>query len=257
MRKKILFILFVCCTFCGFSQHKVDSRLASQGQLIVEAASDEQFVVMLNGRKQNKAPLSKVEIQNLADQEYLIEVQVVSAKFKRNKARMNIRLNAPTMRLKVMADRKSQTVTLSRVEESCGNNHSNCVGCPHHKSQMRQPAVKKDFKKTPDTRTFKQEKTKMTGVTMAPADFEGICRQLNEEKFSENKMLLAKELIVKYAPFYSEQIAKMGDMFSFDKDRLEFFRYAYRYCADPEHYRDLAKMLKFDSNQKELLNFIK
>lgn len=271
MKQFLISALFCLLASAGMAQHS-DLKLGDvQGSLIIKASGNEQFFVTLNGRKQNHKPQSTVEITNLADQEYLVQVSVVSPKVRDNKARMNIRLNASSMMLRVTADPKTQKVTLSHEQQNCGKtsscsgSHTSCGSCPHHSAHAAPaPAAKKahaaanpvPVKNEVAQRPAKASAPK-TGVEMNTQEFGELCKQVLEEKYSENKMQLAKSLIATRAPFTVAQIGQMAKVFEMDKDRLEFLRYGYKFCADPEHYLDLSSLLTFDSNRQKFQKFVK
>ncbi len=80
-------------------------------------------------------------------------------------------------------------------------------------------------------------------------------QQIRKESFDDNRLSLAKS-IVKNRNLGSHQIKRLSQAFDFDKTKVEFLKYAYSSCIDPNNYADCIEELSFESDRKQVLDFI-
>ena len=93
------------------------------------------------------------------------------------------------------------------------------------------------------------------GKGMNTRDYEDAVRIINNENFDESRLNMAKR-IISGNPMNSRQIAKICRLFAFEANRLEFAKYAYKHCVDPNKYFLLDEVFTFESSKKELDEFI-
>lgn len=72
----------------------------------------------------------------------------------------------------------------------------------------------------------------------------------------DDKRLEIAQLCVVIGSFCTDDLARMAQTFSFDNNRLEFLKFAYPYCIDPERYPTLHDCFTFDSNYKALMDHL-
>ena len=82
-----------------------------------------------------------------------------------------------------------------------------------------------------------------------------IVRVLKKEISSSRKLDIAK-LCVTLCPVSVDGLAKMGETFSFDSDRLEFYKFAYDYCPDNERYLFLKDTFNSSSYSRNFVDFV-
>ncbi len=97
--------------------------------------------------------------------------------------------------------------------------------------------------------------TRNEGRGMNTKDYEEAVRIINNENFDESRLNMAKR-IINGNPMNSRQIAKICRLFTFEANRLEFAKYAYSRCADPNKYYLLDDVFTFESSKKELDEYI-
>lgn len=90
----------------------------------------------------------------------------------------------------------------------------------------------------------------------SPDQVDEIVRHLNEEKFDDRRMEIAK-LCVYICPVSVWGLARMAETFSFDDRRLDFLLYAYDYCPDRENYYQLRSSLTFGTNADKLCSTLR
>lgn len=82
-----------------------------------------------------------------------------------------------------------------------------------------------------------------------------VMKTLEKQSFDDNRLEIA-ELCVTLGQFCVSDLERMCKVFSFDDKRLEFLRFAYSYCTDPENYPMLRDAFTFSSNYDKLMDYI-
>lgn len=90
---------------------------------------------------------------------------------------------------------------------------------------------------------------------MDASDFNKHFQSIREEKFDNTRMAKAKDL-VSDNPLTSSQIKELSNLFTFEASKLEFAKFAYTNCDDPENYPSVAEGFKYESSKKELEEYI-
>lgn len=95
-----------------------------------------------------------------------------------------------------------------------------------------------------------------TVYAMDAEDFEVAFRFIAKETFDSKRLDLAKQ-IVRDNWMSAKQIASICELFTFDSNRLEFAKYAYRSCVNKGMYFILDETFTYRSSRDELHEFIK
>lgn len=91
---------------------------------------------------------------------------------------------------------------------------------------------------------------------MNPRDYEEAVRIINKENFDEKRLDVAKR-IVSINTLSTRQIVGICKLFTFEANRLEFAKFAYFHCADPNNYFMVDEVFTFRSSKEELFKFIR
>ena len=91
--------------------------------------------------------------------------------------------------------------------------------------------------------------------SVSPEQMRVVLDVLNAQSFDDKKAEIAK-LCVTIGHFRVHDLAQMAATFSFDEKRLEFLKYAYSYCVDPQNYPLLRDSFSFKSNYDTLMESI-
>ena len=91
---------------------------------------------------------------------------------------------------------------------------------------------------------------------MNPRDYEEVVRMISEENFDEKRLTKAERIIVNN-PMSARQIAGICQLFTFEANRLEFVKFAYHHCVDPNRYYVLDEVFTFNSSKDELHEFMR
>ena len=90
---------------------------------------------------------------------------------------------------------------------------------------------------------------------MNPKDFAQAKEQIRNESFDNSRLALAKQ-VVSGNGMNAAQITEICKLFSFENNALEFAKYAYQYCTEPNKYYLVNEAFKYDSSKRELNEFI-
>ena len=90
---------------------------------------------------------------------------------------------------------------------------------------------------------------------MNPKDYEYAYQMIAEESFDSSRLKLAKQIIASN-PMSAHQIMGICKLFSFESNKLDFAKYAYRNCTDKNRYFMLNEVFNFESSKRELRDYI-
>ena len=91
---------------------------------------------------------------------------------------------------------------------------------------------------------------------MNPNDYESACQIISKESFDSSKLTVAKQ-VVSANPMTASQILGICRMFSFESNKLEFAKYAYSYCSEPNKYYLLNEAFSYESSKRELDEYVR
>lgn len=86
-------------------------------------------------------------------------------------------------------------------------------------------------------------------------EVEHIYQQICKESFDDGRLSVAKSLVTN-KHLGSHQIKRLTQAFKFDDTKVQFLKYAYSYCIDPNNYADCLEELSFDSDRKRVREFL-
>lgn len=92
--------------------------------------------------------------------------------------------------------------------------------------------------------------------TISGREFSSLLQMIKRQSFDDRKLeFLATQLNRTY--FNTDQIKTIMREFSFDKNRLEFAKMAYKNCVDKRNYYNLYDAFDFENNARQLNDYIK
>jgi hypothetical protein len=91
---------------------------------------------------------------------------------------------------------------------------------------------------------------------MSTKEFESVKESLRREWFENNRIVSVKTIADK-SNFTTRQVKELMLLFTFEDNRLEVAKYAYRKTVDKQNYYDLSDALTFTSSKNELARFIR
>ncbi len=93
-------------------------------------------------------------------------------------------------------------------------------------------------------------------VSMSERDFSNVLQNINKEWLESNKMKSASQIISTNS-ISVVQVKRIMSLFSFEANKLEIAKQAYRNTVDKGHYDDVVDMLAFENNKYELERFMR
>jgi len=90
---------------------------------------------------------------------------------------------------------------------------------------------------------------------MTRVDFEQVRQSVTSKKFESSKLTVAKQIVGANC-LTSRQVKEIMQLFTFESDKLEFAKFAYRYTWDIRNYFLLNDAFGFESSIDELNRFI-
>jgi hypothetical protein len=86
--------------------------------------------------------------------------------------------------------------------------------------------------------------------------FSSIVQTLRREYSENSRLVLAKQIVDKNH-FTSEQVKYMTQLFSFENNKLDLAKFAYRYTTDPKNYFVVYDALSYSSSKEQLADYIR
>lgn len=90
---------------------------------------------------------------------------------------------------------------------------------------------------------------------MSAGDFNSAVATIKKQSFEESKLKTAKQ-VVSANCLNTNQVMQIANLFSFDDNKLDFAKYAYDYCIEPQSYYKLNGIFSFSSNADELSDYV-
>ena len=90
---------------------------------------------------------------------------------------------------------------------------------------------------------------------MAAGEFNSAVATIKKQSFEDSKLKTAKQ-VVSANCLNTNQVMQIANLFSFEDNKLEFTKYAYDYCIEPQSYYKVNGIFKFSSNADELSDYV-
>jgi hypothetical protein len=90
---------------------------------------------------------------------------------------------------------------------------------------------------------------------MNPNDFSKAISVIQQEKFESSKISVAKQM-TSNNPLCVSQIIQICRLFSFEDNKLDFAKFAYRSCVDRNNYYQVNEVFTYSSSKDELRKYI-
>lgn len=95
----------------------------------------------------------------------------------------------------------------------------------------------------------------LRGCVNPVQDMGSIMAAIDDESFDEGKMIVAKQATSKKC-LTVDQIKQIMDEFSFSKNKLDFAKYGYKRCYNPDDYYQVNAAFDFSSDKEKLNEYI-
>lgn len=92
---------------------------------------------------------------------------------------------------------------------------------------------------------------------MPTVEFNQALQSVQSNKMESGKLSTAKQVVSRNGGrICTEQIKQITHLLTFESDKLEFAKFAYKYCSDKANYYRVADAFSFQSSKEELYKFI-
>ncbi len=93
------------------------------------------------------------------------------------------------------------------------------------------------------------------GCAVPSQSMNSIKAAINDEDFSDDKMIVAKQA-TKNKCLTTSQVKEIANLFDFEDDKLEYAKFAYDYTYDIDNYYQINSIFDFSSSKSELNEYI-
>lgn len=90
---------------------------------------------------------------------------------------------------------------------------------------------------------------------MVAGEFNAAVSTIKKQSFEDSKLKTAKQ-VVSANCLNTNQVMQIANLFSFEDNKLEFAKYAYDFCIEPQQYYKVNGIFKFSSNADELSDYV-
>lgn len=256
MKKLITLALFLSMLCGALAQH--------HATLTVENQQRERFFLYLNNQQQNTKSSDHVSVSELGTRgEYRVEV--VMDNRERTSANVQVKLRPGDNRYVMEYDRREHRIMLRAIDKPAA------PGRPQNGHDAKPPKPQPDNHADPHHQepghhsdNHKPQPAHQEGVVPPPPpanqpcsarDFQEAKRLVAEQDFETSKLKVAKQ-VVQSEMLTTSQIVEVARLFEFESTKLEFLKYAYAYCFDPNKYYLVNSVFEFDSSKNELNKFV-
>lgn len=252
MKKIIASFLLCFCTFFSFAQPQSAS-------LVIQADQHEVFWIFVNNVLQNNDPSEAVFVNNLTAGIYSISVTMNNPS--QTSMTTQIQTHEGKNYYSVSFDPYNNRITLRSVDQDV-QMAGQMVGAFMQVTAQMNAMYEADV-----NRPVGQPDPYYNGG--APVSQPAIAGPMpcNDYDFREIKMLVANETfedkkltIAKQATqaewLTVDQLAEIAMLFDFENTKLDYLKFAYDYCFDPNKYYKLNKVFEFSYSIEELNDYI-
>ena len=224
--RKLFIIIFALLTLPTMAQvkvHAVGNQQTASCSLSVRAVAGQSFWLFVDDVLQNENSVKSICIEDMVPRDYYIRVE------------------------------------MDNQEHNCVGQYVKLDGSKSFEFSQRNKfyglvAIQGGFR--PELTLQFSENHKNGNVPfMKHADFRQAKTQIENESFDNSRLNLAKQ-IVSGNKMSATQITEICKLFSFENNALDFAKFAYQFCTEPNKYYLVNEVFKFDSSKRELIDYI-
>lgn len=243
MKQKItLAFLFFLITAIGFAQ---------PGAITIKSDTGEKFYLFVNNQQLNQSPKSAIFLPDLHEPYYHVAVKFANGRLR------NIEMDPLTI-----ADANGQLrhVTYKLVKSKrTGRIKLTFVSMVPVDRRMIVPKnvfVAHYYPVTIQEPVEPQQPIGCAnGYRMGNSDFQSALATVKNQGFDDTRQKIARQ-IVSANCLSTDQIIEMANIFGFDESKLEFAKFAYEFCTDPQNYYKVSNVFGFSSSAEELSDYV-
>lgn len=240
MKKHLIITLILLMTLPGMAQVRSKHGSGHPQQnttLTISAPRGMNFWLYINDVLQMEQPTRSICIRNLDDDNYYVRVELDNQQ--QNCVGQYVDLR--------------QSLTLSVVQK--GKLYGLEATDAHIRPEVTMDLLSQQPYVPQTPNAWPSMPPGPSSYGMNPRDYEEVCQLISNESFDSSKLTLAKQA-VSTNPMTASQILGICKLFSFESNKLEFAKYAYVFCVDPNKYYLINEAFSYDSSKRELNEYI-
>lgn len=233
MKRPLLFcLLLFLAPLSAIAQYKCHSGRPAPSQssdisLTIMAPRQQTFWLFVDDVLQNEQPAHSIRVNGLGTEKHYIYVELDNAA--QNSVGQYVILN------------KSQTFGIVQRGNLFGLETSGIN-------------VRPEF--TLNLRATSEPSTSPVQHVLSAAEFEEVYATIERESYDKTRLNVAKQ-VVEANKMTAKQIEQIMKLFSFEGNKLEFAKFAYPFCLDPNKYYLVNEAFSYDGSKQELNDYIK
>ena len=243
MKRIVIFVILCVVVCCGVVAQPGNKNMHTPHHPTPPAASDqidfrslhgETFVVYVDGLPVNKVPQAFVTLRNMGD--YQHEVIVVMQHPQQRAVVATLSSASPKGEVIVGYDHRSDQIQM----EPRGCNLSYYYNAPMENRFNDRPPEPQ-----PEPQILVASEEEVASMVV----------RLKSQSFDSDRMVLCQTM-VPTAHLLSSQIARLAETFDFSTNQVEFLKFAFPYCVDPNNYYKTTDILTYSTDKKAILDHI-
>lgn len=264
MKRISPFIAFLLLCLTTMAQPRHNAHPAPQpaphhgmhATLTLSAQTSEEFVVYVDGNLYSRRPTRREVLQNLPAGSHDIFVRLTrpadkiayitfDSRHGNAEYKVHHHSHGQNLTLDPFGNMPPAPVPPAPMPQHQPQPHANPAAVPHGNHQ---PA--------PHATPAAVPPAKRPAIVATGHEVAAMVDQLTRESFDNNRLDLAKTM-VDNKMLTTDQVISLARTITFASTQLDFLKYAYHRCADPENYYRAASILKYSSDRETLLEYIK
>lgn len=274
----------------GRNQYQYNNMQYDNSVLSIFSENGEAFFLVLNGVKQNMAPQAKIRVEGLP--KFRNDVQIMFADRRMPPIRQIVDISDPinhravNLTLRISQGRGGPRLKFHRMTECDRNYHGPrdeyvmYYGKPQQTNTVTEttymdPVTGQWVTETTTTTTdnyggnngrngrYNNHRGNYDDPPPPPAvpspmdmrTFNDVKQSISSASFEDTKLSTA-QTILNSNWVTTSQVMELCKLFSFENTKVKFAKFAYNRTVDPQNYYKVASVFDFDSNKRELNNFI-
>jgi hypothetical protein len=247
MKKIVIALIIFTFHFSLFTSAMAQGVPAPQRHTVnFESRNYETFTVFVDGTVQNRMPQSRVMVNDVSSQTH--EVVVVLKSPEQKAAVLQLLPGEPVVTVYVDYDSRLERMTLYTPSYNLAEKERVDV------MGFKEAVAAKGSERTNDG-LVGADTTAEGPKVVTEEDLVGMLLRMKGQPFDSDRLALGK-VIVASSTLTAEQIGRLASTIDYSASQVEFLKYAFSYCADPQNYYKAIDVLTFNSDKRKVMDYI-
>ncbi len=247
MKKIVVALIIFTFHFSLFNSAMAQGVPAPQRHTVnFESRNYETFTVFVDGTVQNRMPQSRVMVNDVSSQTH--EVVVVLKSPEQKAAVLQLLPGEPVVTVYVDYDSRLERMTLYTPSYNLAEKERVEV------MGFKEAVAAKGSERTNDG-LVGADTTAEGPKVVTEEDLVGMLLRMKGQPFDSDRLALGK-VIVASSTLTAEQIGRLASTIDYSASQVEFLKYAFSYCADPQNYYKAIDVLTFNSDKRKVMDYI-